>query len=142
MAGKAKAKRKRNPYPGKPPGLPVWYWVEQEEALDRYMDRWARRLLVTGVDEKGRRTVQFLGEEAQRFATPPRRSKLLQKRIDQLRVRKAAERKARARQAALRRWHPAGYKARASKHRYGPASFLASLGKDRSLSNKTAISDA
>jgi hypothetical protein len=108
-AAKPKAKRKRNPYPGKPPGVSVSVWVEHEEALDRYITRWAAGLILAGVDENGRPTVRKLThEEIQSGSKPPRRSKLLQKRIDQLRARKGAERKARARRAALRRWHPAG----------------------------------
>jgi hypothetical protein len=99
------ARRKPNPYPGKPRGMPVQVWVESEHSRDRYMARWAARLIRFEADEDGQVTAQrFTPEEAELLTRPRRRSKLLQKRIEQLRARKAAERIQRAKHAAMCRW--------------------------------------
>jgi hypothetical protein len=69
------------------------------------MARWAARLIRFEADEDGQVTAQrFTPEEAELLTRPRRRSKLLQKRIEQLRARKAAERIQRAKHAAMCRW--------------------------------------
>jgi hypothetical protein len=71
------------------------------------MVRWAARLIRFEAGEDGQVTIQrFTPEEAEQLTRPRRRSKLLQKRIEQLRARKAAERSKRAKHAAMCRWRP------------------------------------
>jgi hypothetical protein len=101
------ARRKANPYPGKPRGMPVQVWVESEYSRDRYMARWAARLIRFEAGEDGQLTVQrFTSEEAELLTRPRRRSRLLRKRIEKLRARKAAERSQRAKHATMCRWQP------------------------------------
>jgi len=106
---KSGAKRKPNPYPGKPRGMPIWAWVEYQDSLDRYITRWAAGLIRTEVDEHGRVTTRRMNskevEELSR-RQHSKHSKLLQKRIEQLRARKAAEQILRAKHAAMCRWRP------------------------------------